>query len=407
MKNRIVNGIIKNLTSQWWSTHDENIFIYRFTKKFTEFCCDNLPKPIRKKVFTIMDFTGIILSRFFFLLSQLPLTIYLLKGEEKYSKKNISVLLLSNKKSFPYLSNKIFLKTPKVEVIGKTHLWRLNKKIDAIISEVDAVFIKNDLFYSRFLKKKGFTIIPERISMALDVSQPIGKIYNNFNKSGKEDVRKVKKYGYTYEISEDVDKLDLFYYKMYLPYTYQRHGNTAICANYYTIRHLFERGSKLMLIKQNDEYVYGSLFSVKKDKVIATYAGLMEGKDDYLKKGISAAAYYFLIKWSKENGIKFADFGTCRSFLNNGVFCYKRKWGTTIKKADSKRSPEIFAFKLLSNSISIVSFLNNNPFIFLDDSQLKISVFDEKSLLDSEEFQHFLENNNTLRLSELANTAPK
>ena len=331
MKNKIIQGININITSQWWSTHDENILIYRFTKKFTEFCCDNLPKPIRKKVFTIMDFTGILLSRFFFLLSQLPLTIYLLKGEEKYSKKNISVLLLSNKKSFPYLSNKIFSKTPKVEVIGKTHLWRLNKKIDAIISEVDAVFVKNDLFYSRFLKKKGFTIIPERISMTLDISQSIEKIYSNFNKSGKEDVRKVKKFDYTYEISDDVDKLDLFYYKMYLPYTCQRHGTFATCANYYAIRHLFERGSKLMLIKQDDEYVYGSLFFAKKDKVVATYAGLMEGREDCLKQGVSAAAYYFLIKWAKENGIKSADFGTCRSFLNNGVFRYKRKWGATIK----------------------------------------------------------------------------
>jgi len=400
MKNRIANGIIKNLTSQWWSINEQSIFVNRVSEKITEFCCKYLPKSIRKKVLATMDFTGIVLSRFIFLFDQLSLTMHLLQGKEKYSGKDISILLICKKRSFLYLSKKIFSKKPSIKVIGTVHLWNINKKINNFSSEIDAVFVKNDLFYSRFLKEKGFVIIPEWISMSLDVSESIEKIYNNFNKSGKEDIRKVKKYGYTYEISRDVNKLNLFYYKMYLPYTYQRHQESTICANYTSIRHLFERDNKLMLIKRNDEYVYGSLFSVKKDKVTATYAGLMEGKDDYLKQGVTAAAYYFLIQWAKENGIKFVDFGTCRSFLNNGVFCYKRKWGTKIIKTNSEKIPEMFAFKSCNNK-NTRSFLQYNPFVFLDNDRFKVSIFEETNQFNSEEIQDFLKINNISTISKL------
>ena len=190
----------------------------------------------------------------------------------------------------------------------------------------------------------------------------------------------MKKNEFIYEISHDVNKLKLFFYKMYLPYSYRKFGNLAVCANFYAIRHLFDRGSKLMLIKLNDKYVSGSLLFMRHNTLFGTHAGVIDNNIDYLKKGAATANYYFSMIWAKEIGAKFIDFGTCKPFLNDGILQYKKKWGVFIRKAES--SFGIFAFKILNHSIGIDSFLLNNPFINLNNGRIEgVIVFKKDDLI--------------------------
>lgn len=365
LKNKSLNTLIQTLRNPWWLQNGQTVISHKIVKDFTEFCCRYLPRPARKFVFYVTDTFSILGSRLFFLICQLNLTAYLISGKEKHSGENVTILFLSNENSFSYLPDLIFSEEPQIKRIEKIRIWNISKKLIENTYSIDAIFIKCDRFYSDYLQKKELTTIPELISMNLDISEPFEKIYNKFNKSAKEDIRKVKRYDYTYEISRDLNKLKLFYNHMYVPYTYSRHGKLAICANFFTIRHLFERGGKLMLIKLDNKYAFGSLFFIRKDTVIGTHAGIMDEQIDCLKKSISAASYYFSIIWAKENGAKFLDFGTCRPFLNDGLFQYKKKWGAAIEKANGNF--EIFAFKTYKNSRGIKSFLENNPFIRLNE----------------------------------------
>ena len=79
----------------------------------------------------------------------------------------------------PYLTNLLFSKEPKSKKIGKIFIWNIRKKLNSIPYDADAIFIKNDKFYSHFFEKQGFTIIPEWISTTLDISKPLEKIYEN------------------------------------------------------------------------------------------------------------------------------------------------------------------------------------------------------------------------------------
>ena len=160
---------------------------------------------------------------------------------------------------------------------------------------------------------------------------------------------------------------------MYVPYGLWRFPETAIFTNYYTLKILFELGSKILFIKHKGEYIFGGLFLKDKNKVTASYAGLKEGKFDHIKRGVIAASYYYLIKYSKENGATVVDLGSCRSFVKDGLFLYKRKWGAEMEKSGYESS-EIYAFKNCTNNESISSFLQNNPFIYLEKNQFKIKV---------------------------------
>jgi len=361
--------IFKNITKPCWLIDDPTNIKYKFLKKITEICCI-LPKPIRKIVLSLIDKTGIYSNRLFSLINQFFLTVYIVEGEEKHTHKKMNILLINSEKPENYLSKILFDKKPACKRIGKINIFNIKRKINKISSDFDAVIVKCDRFYSGFFEKKGFTIIPEWVTMKLDTSDSLKNIYKKFNKSGKEDTRKVRKYGYTYELTEDIDELKMFYYKMYLPYAKLRYKDSAICANFNTIKHLFKRDNKLMLIKLEDEIVYGTLFSVNNSHITATYAGLNKEKLFLLKKGVSAAAYYFLIKWAKENKIKQINFGLCRSFLNDGGYCYKKKWGTKIDKTEGN-CPGVFAFKACNNSKGIANFIDKNPFVYLEKNEIK------------------------------------
>ena len=176
---------------------------------------------------------------------------------------------------------------------------------------------------------------------------------------------------------------------MYLPYSYKKFGKLAVCANYYTIRHLFDRGSKLMLIKKDDKYISGSLLYIKKNIVFGTHTGIIKNKINYLKLGLGAAPYYYSIKWAKKIGAKSIDFGTCKSILNDGLLQYKKKWGSFIRKTES--SFGIFAFRINNYNSGINSFLLNNPFMVMNNNHLEgLIIFDEKDKIIDKKIQHFL-----------------
>jgi hypothetical protein len=133
-----------------------------------------------------------------------------------------------------------------------------------------------------------------------------------------------------------------------------------------------------MLIKLNDEYISGSVFALKRNKLTAYYSGIINEKFDYLTKGINAAFYHYLINWGKNNNFNLIDFGGCRAFLNDGLFRYKRKWGTKIVRTENTYV-DIFAFRPSINSKVIHNFLINNPFIFIDNNQYNGMIFIDKT----------------------------
>jgi len=361
--------ISTKITKPWWSIDEENTLSYKVIKGFTD-ASGHLPKSIRKRAFSIIGKIAILSSRFFLVLNHVFLEVNILSGIEKNSGDKIKILFIGTNSPSPYILNLIFSKKPKIEKKSKISIFKIKKYINDIRNDVDAIFIKTDRFYSGFLEKQGYTIIPEWIRMTLDISEPFEKFYEKLSRSAKEDIRKIKKLDYTYEVSKDPEKLAFFYNKMYLPFVSSRFPKNEIVTNYYIMKHLFEQGSQILFIKYKDEYIFGGLFLKDKDTVTASYAGLMEGKHDHLKRGVYAASYYYLIEHSKKNNVNLINLGSCRPFVNDGLFWYKKKWGSEVVKYGNELS-EIYCLKKCNENKAITSFLTNNPFIYLEKNELK------------------------------------
>ena len=76
----------------------------------------------------------------------------------------------------------------------------------------------------------------------------------------------------------------MFYYQMYLPYITNKYGKLTGISHYEFIKYLIKKDCKLILIKKNNEYLYGALFSTKKEKVKTYFSGVMNGKLNYMNK---------------------------------------------------------------------------------------------------------------------------
>jgi len=251
-------------------------------------------------------------------------------------------------------------------------------------------------------------IIPEWVLFMFDLSKPSEKVWNlskSKNKSLRENIRKFRQHNYSYTITRDPAQFEYFYNQMYLPYVEGRFGEITAKAGFRQMERIFEKG-QILLVKKGNEYVSGGVVRVEGNTVFFPFLGILGGKLEYLKGGALTALYYFTILWAKETGCKWLDFGHCRSFLKDGVFNYKKHWGMEIKI--SRRYRNIFGMKICNVHQGVQSFLEKDPFIFIDQEKLKGLIFiDDAYPLPLEEVESLLMTHSISGLDSLLIVSPK
>jgi len=358
---------------------------------------------IKKLLYFIRSFLAIIYSKFFseklqlklypikfyikfriFLrIRDLYLPVYLLTGREKESKKTLKVLFAGDEFIYLYLIKTIFLDVPKREYLADITIWNFNKKLKNLSCKADLTLLKTDRFFTRKLQKKGFIIIPDWIDSWIDLSVSKEEIFKNTKKSAREEVLKIKKYGYTYAFSSKPKDFEEFYKNFYTPFLQSRHGTLSYpewwTLNYREMIGMFKGNrAKLLWVKDKNKFVAGVVMFNVKNIAYPIYMGI-DITSDYWEKCGSSAIYYFSTLWAKENGFKMVRIGDVRSFFNDGLFQYKRKWGIFLNENYNRYG--IIGLKINDyNSAVVFDFLENNPFIFSNKKQLKGFIYLRKNI---------------------------
>jgi len=346
-----------------------------------------LPPKVRAFLFPVETVFYSIKGALFFV-SKFRLSVYLLQGREKWGGNSLTTLFLGDERGVLFFSDLLFSEEPVKESLGKVFVWKIKARLNLEIPGTDLIFIKMDGLLSRFLPRKGFIIIPEWILFMMDLSRPRQEVWNlsrNKNKTLGENLNKIKKQNYSYEMTRDPSKFEYFYHQMYLPHAWKRFGKVTVLTNFRDMEKAFKKG-QLLLIKRGNEYVSGNILKIDHDTVFSVSLGIKEGKIEYLKQGASTACYYFTILWAKERGYRWVDFGHCRSFLKDGVFNYKKRWGMGIKLSTQLRT--VFGMKVCNFHQGVKTFLEKNPFIFVEQEKLKgLILVDQNHPLTLEEAQ--------------------
>jgi len=173
--------------------------------------------------------------------------------------------------------------------------------------------------------KGGQLIFPFFIRSMYRLSGGFGDFESSLCGSAQRDLVKIRKAGFTHEISKDPLDLFLFYHSMHKPMLKSRHGQSQILMDLSEAESFFRRGF-LLFVKRGPARLGAMLLVEYDSKLLMKLLGIAEGDFGYTRSGAGAALYYFSIKHAFENGFKMMDFGLSSSFGSDGISSYKRKW---------------------------------------------------------------------------------
>src|SRR3989304_2968603 len=147
--------------------------------------------------------------------------VFLIRGEKKYSNSKLDTLVVGDVEFAHYFAKLVYRGNPRIQALMKKVRW----SISSITTQVkaDLVVVRACATLSKFLSEQDFIILPE-INFTLDISSPSEQVFARMSKLRRRSIKAIKKLDYSYEITREPQKLDFFYYKMYLPYIKKRYG---------------------------------------------------------------------------------------------------------------------------------------------------------------------------------------
>jgi hypothetical protein len=268
---------------------------------------------------------------------------------------------------------------PPSEARGRTPIWKVRAAGDG---NAAAVLVEADRCFGRLLARWGFVAIPEWVLFTVDLSAPWPEIERSWRRHIRDNLRLVRKYGYQCEMSTDLDRLRYFYDRMFLPHIGTRYGEGAVDVSFGYMQSLLDRGV-LLMIRSGGEDVAGFLIrTTPVARPMVAFMGIKEADPLLLKRGVTAALYYYCMRWAKEQGYRSLDFGHTRPFLRDGLLLWKKRWGLQMQRSDRKfRSLYV---SLDGHHAGLERFLADNPLVCEDRGRLRALLYRPERVVAAE-----------------------
>lgn len=308
------------------------------------------------------------IEKIYWLLRVIRLDRWILQGNEITSKQKLEILYAGTKENRHFLTMLAFDSSSTERYVGKAWLWNIPKIMKEKVHHDSILFMEVPEVFRKLFGKSKYLYIPSWVNGEVDAFSPVK------SDSVQTDLRRIKKNKLSFEVTNELNQFDNFYYNMYLPYITEAFGNRAVILSYDFMKSEFRKHGlykNLLLIKKEEECIAGILLGYSKKGVHLHCLGVKDGNFDYVKDGAIGALFYFPLIYSKENGYKKVNFGLTRAFLKDGVFEFKKKRGMQITGASTMG----FLVKPLSTSAGVKGFFLNNPFLYMDEMGFNGAVF--------------------------------
>ena len=293
------------------------------------------------------------------LLANPRLTFYQLQGQSKGG--SLTVAYAGPEYDRLLLESVLFTEEPVGKEIGQVPVWSLSKLATLPASDIVIVGANKHLIHK--LPRQNAIVLPHRVELVLDVWGNWEEVKRRFSRDARGDLRTMRRYGYTYEVSHSDQDFEMFYHKIYLPSMRARHGKVAHPRAFREAYQDFRRGW-LFLIKRDGICVSGGLGTSQQGVLNFELIGVLNGDMQLMRERALAAVYYARIKWAHQMGYKAVNMGTCLPFLEGGLFRYKRKWGTAIRVPPGDKTR--FWIRFCHNTPAVLQFLQDNPCIIIN-----------------------------------------
>ena len=290
--------------------------------------------------------------------------VWQMQGSARGSAAPLTILYAGQLENKNYIAHLAFAEPPTEAALGPRWAGRALHAAPG----VDLRIAELDTWLARVLRKHFRFYVPCWIGGEIDLAEAVRHI--RASKNAKEDLRRIRRDGITYEIAQGTAAFDKFYVDMYRPYIATVYGERAFAMSYDEMLSQVAR-SELFLVKRGTEPVAGVIIIYEARGPRAWSLGVKNGDRALVKAGMLRALDYLLVSYLAENGHARVHMGASRPFLKDGVLRHKRRIGLRI----SDSTPRGFALQPTARSRAARAFLTNNPFVFQRNGQYVGAIF--------------------------------
>ncbi|MDI1311762.1 hypothetical protein [Prosthecobacter sp.] len=253
-----------------------------------------------------------------------------LRGVARASGREVILLAAGQPRWTDFIIQQLFAAEPRVENCIHVPVWSLQKHLDRAQSAADLTLVGIDRLSAQLFLAQDYLAVPPMVSAWLTVPEEV-RTYTRAHSRTDSEFRRVKRQGYTSELSKSAADYELFYDSYYKPYIRDRHKAKAQVAPRWLLRWVFRRGG-IQWVTQNGEHVAGDLVIKQSRDYIPVVTGLREGRQELLREGALAALYVHSLEEARHLGCTRILLGGSKPSLHDGVLRYKAKWldGLTV-----------------------------------------------------------------------------
>lgn len=287
----------------------------------------------------------------------------LLRGATRGSGRSGALLVAGHDPWIGYVSQRFFQGEPTCETIGAFTLSALPRLLDRFRREADLTVARVDRQSAKRWAGLDYLMVPEWVGTRLRVPDDLEQLVRSGG-SIKRDMVLVRRHQYQPVVTQGAQDCEAFYDSIYLPFTRNRHGESAFLRSMQDLRRRVARGG-ILWVQRGGRPVAAVLYERKAETLDLLALGTVDGDLSLEREGAVAALYYFIVKWAREVGCSTVDFRGSRPSLTDGLLRYKSKWGVTLyDKTDSYHDLLLRWHQV--NSV-VTEFLSHTPLIFRDE----------------------------------------
>lgn len=282
----------------------------------------------------------------------------------------LKIFFAGRKNSKAYISDLAFGKESRVEFLGNVWSWMipLHRNLMRRKSHIAILEMKKE--FKRHLRHGFF--VPIWVNGDIDLLDK----ERLRTKNRQNDMRKIRKYGLSYEIVRDKASIEEFYNAMYLPYTIKAHGEAAVPTSPEEMRSA-KWNWELLLVKKEGEPIGGTLIQTLGHIAHLWGMGVKDADNKYLKFGLCGAIDHFSEEHLRKRGFERMNYGGSRAFLKDGLLNYKKYRGLCLRDFTT----EGFFISIFTLSQGLQKFFLENPFLYAEKDKLIGAVFVEAEKL--------------------------
>jgi len=303
-----------------------------------------------------------------------------LEGCERHTGEPLRVFYVGHRQSLGYVLDKLYREHSVSHEGPKQLAFGARRLLDAAPAGTDLLLAELPWPYFRLQSHDGFLRIPGWVVQKLPLADRWADVLAGFRKNTRStDLRKVRKYELDYRLTSEPSEIQRFYRDMYQPYAERRFGELALIDSESEILAFGTRGVLLEVLHLG-ERVAGVILFEFRGSMHFLWIGLPDHLEPALFDAAFSGIYYFSILHAYLQGCHEIDLSYTRPLLSNGIYRYKRKWGSGVH--DEWRLGELW-LRPLNLTPAVESALARNPWIVRAGDRLVGKVLLDRAALAS------------------------